>query len=207
MTPKMGDFTDLIGVGGAACLDFINTVSGRETAAAFDRLGAYGDVAEWARATGLIPSRAARDLKHAAKRAPDRAQDCFAQAIALRDALYRVGVGVVRDAVAPPDLAALSDRLFPLIAASGFRTEGNGRISLTPQGTAPNLWMPLWFVAWSAFDVFTGDEHERLRQCDNSGCTWLFLDRSKNRSRRWCSMDQCGAIVKARVYRARRRAR
>lgn len=202
-----GDFSDLVGIGGAACLDFANTISGRGTAAEFDRLENYRDLPVWACAARLISKLEARQLEETAARAPRQAEDCFAHATALREALYRVGVRATNGARAPSDVAELSRLLFPLIATSGFEAEASGRLRLAPLGSHMTLYQPLWLVAWSGFELFTGDEQERLRQCENDGCTWLFLDRSKNLSRRWCSMNLCGAIVKARQYRARRRAR
>ena len=47
---------------------------------------------------------------------------------------------------------------------------------------------------------------ERLKACPREDCEWAFFDRSKNRSGRWCSMDSCGNIEKARAFRERRRA-
>ena len=47
---------------------------------------------------------------------------------------------------------------------------------------------------------------ERLKACPLEGCLWAFYDRSKNRSRRWCSMDVCGNVAKARAYRQRHAA-
>lgn len=44
----------------------------------------------------------------------------------------------------------------------------------------------------------------RLKACANGGCTWVFYDRSKNRSGEWCSMAVCGNRTKTRAYRRRR---
>ncbi|MGH3665303.1 MAG: CGNR zinc finger domain-containing protein [Egibacteraceae bacterium] len=46
----------------------------------------------------------------------------------------------------------------------------------------------------------------RLKSCANDSCRWLFYDRSKNRSGKWCTMNVCGDILNARAYRARRRS-
>jgi predicted RNA-binding Zn ribbon-like protein len=45
----------------------------------------------------------------------------------------------------------------------------------------------------------------RLKACRAGDCQWAFLDRSKNHSRTWCSMDVCGNRRKTARYRARRR--
>jgi hypothetical protein len=52
-------------------------------------------------------------------------------------------------------------------------------------------------------DLLTSPDVARVRECDASNCAWLFLDRSKNRTRRWCDMKVCGNRDKARRYRAR----
>jgi predicted RNA-binding Zn ribbon-like protein len=46
---------------------------------------------------------------------------------------------------------------------------------------------------------------ERLKACPREECEWAFYDRSKNRSGRWCKMEVCGNLAKARAFRERRR--
>ena len=65
-----------------------------------------------------------------------------------------------------------------------------------------DLERPLWPLAAAAVDLLRSGPLDRLKQC--ADCPWLFLDTSRNRSRRWCSMDDCGARAKMRTYRARR---
>jgi predicted RNA-binding Zn ribbon-like protein len=65
----------------------------------------------------------------------------------------------------------------------------------------------LWPLAWSAADLLTSAGLARVRQCARSeGCDWLFVDTSKNGSRRWCSMNLCGSRDKGRRYYRRKRA-
>ena len=45
----------------------------------------------------------------------------------------------------------------------------------------------------------------RLKACPRDTCYWAFYDHSKNRSGRWCKMEDCGNIEKARAFRARKR--
>ena len=44
---------------------------------------------------------------------------------------------------------------------------------------------------------------ERFKACPRDVCRWAFYDRSKNRSKKWCDMDSCGNVEKARSYRKR----
>lgn len=60
------------------------------------------------------------------------------------------------------------------------------------------------FFASSAVELMTGPELDRVKQCP--GCGWLFVDTSRNRSRRWCSMDMCGGRDKALRHYRRQRA-
>ena len=60
-------------------------------------------------------------------------------------------------------------------------------------------------IADAAAELLESTELERLKAC--GGCGWFFLDRSKNRSRRWCSMNTCGASAKAKTYYRRRNSR
>jgi predicted RNA-binding Zn ribbon-like protein len=67
------------------------------------------------------------------------------------------------------------------------------------------LMAPLRPIARSAAELLTSDDLARVRECDGAACTWLFLDQSRNRSRRWCSMESCGNRAKARRHYHRNR--
>jgi predicted RNA-binding Zn ribbon-like protein len=55
-------------------------------------------------------------------------------------------------------------------------------------------------IVWSAAELMRGGEIERIKVCSNHTCGWLFVDRSKNRSRRWCQMSDCGNNEKSRRF-------
>ena len=76
--------------------------------------------------------------------------------------------------------------------------------SLPADGDA--LERPLWEVACSAADLLTSPELDRVKECASTTCEWVFLDRSKNRSRRWCDMSDCGNRAKARRFHAKKQA-
>ena len=79
-------------------------------------------------------------------------------------------------------------------AGFGWRVEGS-RLTNAPALLAPAL--------WSAGDLLTGPQLARVRECANDKCLWLFLDESKNGTRRWCSMSACGNRAKAHRHYAR----
>jgi predicted RNA-binding Zn ribbon-like protein len=68
---------------------------------------------------------------------------------------------------------------------------------------ASDLRLPIWLICRSAVEVFLRVPFPRIKECP--ACGWLFLDRSKNMARRWCSMATCGSIDKSLRYYYRRR--
>ncbi|MGH2700601.1 MAG: CGNR zinc finger domain-containing protein, partial [Actinomycetota bacterium] len=62
----------------------------------------------------------------------------------------------------------------------------------------------LWPVVQAAIELLTSDALQRVKRCGR--CSWLFLDATKNRSRRWCSMEGCGTNEKSQRFVERRRA-
>lgn len=196
-------------VGGALCFDFTNTLDGRGGAGAniIEYLRDYSDLVAWGRHTHILTDAEAAQLYAAAARHPDEAAAVFRRAIDLRETLYRLFVAVAHDRdSAPADLAALNDAL-----AEAMR---HAHISQTPQGfvwdwldVAPTvLARTLWPVARSAAEVLTSQAVQRVRECPGSDCGWLFVDTSKNHSRRWCDMDSCGNRAKARRHYTRKRS-
>jgi predicted RNA-binding Zn ribbon-like protein len=69
------------------------------------------------------------------------------------------------------------------------------------RGSDPAL--PVWALALSASELMTSEAADRVRACNNPECRWLFLDTSKNHTRRWCDMKVCGNRMKARRFKAR----
>ena len=168
--------------GGDLALDFANTVEGDPPR--IDHLSDYADLVTWARRAGVLPANV-------------RPEGDLASARELRDAIYGVfgAVDRRRQAAAPRAEDPLGRH-----ADGGHRGHDRGR-RLGVVGRHPDR--PLWPIAVAAVDLLRSDKLGRLKRCAN--CNWLFLDRSRNGSRRWCSMDECGVHTKMRRYRASRR--
>jgi predicted RNA-binding Zn ribbon-like protein len=192
--------------GGALCLDFANTWSDRgrpET----DRLHGYPDLLAFARQAGLLTGGEEKRLSARAHREPRPAAVALARSRDLREGLYRIFSAVAASrAPAAADLERLNAALPETLGRLRLARRGPGYVWTW---NAPHeTWeAPLWPILRSAAELLTSDERQRVRECAGSDCTWLFLDRSRNRLRRWCSMDTCGNRAKAqRHYRRRRRA-
>jgi predicted RNA-binding Zn ribbon-like protein len=183
-------------VGGDPALDLVNTTG---DARVDDPLAGYGEFAAWGARAGAIDEATAGRLAALGRERPAEAAAALAEARDLRAAADAVFRPLAAGSEPPP--AALAR-----LVAEGAAAAGRAR--LVPAGDGftyawegDDLARPLWPLAAAAVDLLRAGPLDRLKQCD--GCPWLFLDTSRNRSRRWCSMEVCGAHTKMRRYRAR----
>ena len=200
------DIATLERLGGDPALDFANTLGGlREGPWDDEWLHTYGDVVAWARHGGLIGDGEAARLLDRAGAHPRAAAAAFRRAIALREQIHRVMAALAAGATpAPEDLDALRAAQRNALAHATLALRAPRRADWAWDRAGDDLDRPLWPVAQAAIDLLRSERLGRLKQCAN--CRWLFLDASRNASRRWCSMAHCGIDAKVRATRARRRA-
>jgi predicted RNA-binding Zn ribbon-like protein len=192
-------------VGGRVCLDFANTIEGRAGAQAREYLCSYTDLVTWSRVVGLLPHAAAQGLLVAAAAQPATAARILTSARGLREAIYSVFAAVAaRQDPGSTAVAALNQAMTMALAhVQVVRIADQFGWAWREQAAA--LDGMLWPVACSAAVFLTSPDVERVRECPGDDCNWLFVDDSRNRRRRWCSMQMCGDKVKARRYYARQR--
>jgi predicted RNA-binding Zn ribbon-like protein len=192
-------------VGGHLCLDFANTVSSRTEVPRRDYFPTYGELVAWGQHVGILTDDEAKALLHNAACHPDLAATVLERAITLRETIYRVFSTIAGNREpAKYDLAVLNTVLREALSRLEIRLAVNG-FEWAWVLVKEDLDRMLWPVARSAADLLISKDHSRVRRCAGEGCDWLFVDSSKNRSRRWCMMGVCGSRVKARRYYRRRR--
>jgi predicted RNA-binding Zn ribbon-like protein len=193
--------------GGALCLDLANTVSERSTVPV-DRLASYDDLLDWAEQSGTWPPATVAGLRRRAAVEPAAAAGALAAAREIREAVFRVFSALASGAPPPADdLARLDRALGPALARLGLAPgEGEGEAARWRWRAPVGLADVLAPVVRSAAELLTSGDAARVRECAADDCRWLFLDRSRNRSRRWCDMAQCGNRAKARRHYRRRQA-
>jgi len=205
-------------VGGRLCLDFLNTVDGRKSNSPRseshlvnsqvlrDKLGEYSDLVEWSRHAGIVTTTEAERLIQASKRNAREAKHVLDRAIALREALYRIFKSTLISRRPPAvDLETLNDELR---RARTHERLAHGAHGFTWEWVDSEVVLDqmLWSIAQSAAVLLTSGDLSRLRECCGEDCGWLFEDTSRNRSRQWCDMQDCGNVAKVRRYRTRLRS-
>lgn len=192
-------------IGGRLCLDFANTLSGTR-ARPKEKLLSYQDLLTWGRQARILTDQEAGHLAEESRRRPEDAARTLAHAIKIREVIFRIFLSIAAGGTPEhADLAMLNDAL--------SRALGHLRVSKPATGFVWE-WAPdrealdrvLWPVVQSAADVLHSGEVARVGRCGGKDCDWLFLDMSRNHSRRWCDMGDCGNRAKARRHYERMKA-
>ena len=194
-------------ISGELCLDFANTLGNRtDPERRAEHLNGYDDLVIWAEQSGTLSPADAERLRTIAGRRPQLAARTFTRAIALREAIYDVGSAQAAgrsipagslDAISREAAIAATHRRFGYQPRTGFGWEW--------EAAEDALDRPIWPIAPSATDLLTSPRIEFLRECALETCGWLFLDTSRNRTRRWCDMRTCGNRAKVRRFYQRAR--
>jgi predicted RNA-binding Zn ribbon-like protein len=170
------------------CIAFANSVGARRAAQPTEYLKTPDDLAKWLDQRGLAHLAPTEDFRR--------------RAIALRESIYHVFSPLA--AGVEPDQAAfevLNEHLSRALA----------QVRISRDGWTWHVSDPgerfLMLVALSAAEILTSERVARVRECADEECGWLFIDASKNRSRRWCSMSDCGNLAKARRFQAKKRGK
>jgi predicted RNA-binding Zn ribbon-like protein len=182
-------------------LDFVNpVVAGSESDYFFS---SYERLIDWGVAAGTISQAQAAVLLQAAARAAGPTQRMFEHARRIRAALDAALRAAANGQDMKPYRADLNDMMGSALAHRRLALRGRQLAWDWPFET--DLGSVFWPVIPAAVDLLMSAELARLKIC--GGCGWLFLDSSKNHSRRWCRMSDCGNLAKVRSHRERGRAR
>ena len=204
-------------VGGHPALDLVNTVTPRVPGRldVYDFLRWPAELLAWSLRIELVDPAEGEAIAAVWQSAPDLAAKALRATGEIREAAYRVLAPRAAYAVPVPTETGQESTYELLMlrwAAAAARSmlvakaAGPGVADLRV-GTAPALMIPDRLV-FATVDLVRSVELRLLRTCpvDEGGCGWLFLDRSRNRSRRWCAMEDCGTRAKIRKLSERRRA-
>ena len=182
------------------CLDFVNTLDNRLNEDIHENLNSYDDLVAWSKQAGLVTDAAAEQLLEEARRHPEEAREILLRARDSREVMYRIFLTLAEGGhPAEADLYALNAALTRTMVHARIVPHDGGFV-WGWQDEERELDSLLWPVIRSAADLLTSSELEGVRVCAAEDCSWLFLDTSKNHTRRWCSMKSCGNRAKARRH-------
>jgi predicted RNA-binding Zn ribbon-like protein len=191
-------------VAGHVALDLVNTLDNRfcETGPE-ELLGSYDDLLRFASQSGLLTKRQARKLKRLGA-SQAKCAEVLREVKELREALAAIAYAQLDG----KDLSAAA-----LLILEGYFKQASFHRHLTADQLRP-VWSwrgldcqvaaPVWLLAQATVDFLPSDRSSQLRCCASETCRWLFLDTSKNQTRRWCDMKVCGNRMKARRFYARK---
>jgi predicted RNA-binding Zn ribbon-like protein len=189
---------------GDLCLDFANTMNWHASQHPIEGLPGYTDLLMWGKAAGLLNPESEKRLQEIAREKPGKSDEYHRYAIQVREAIYRIfSHHYAGQPIPPDDLVLLNSIVREAMAHRQLVQSGNEfQWSWSPDIDGINL--IIWPVAFSAAHLLASPTAARVRECeDDRGCGYLFIDQSKNHSRRWCSMESCGNRAKARRHYSR----
>jgi predicted RNA-binding Zn ribbon-like protein len=200
----MREWLDKAFVGDNIVLDFLNTGGGDTKARDCERLETFSDVVTWARAGHVVDDGEGASLADLAKRWPVIAEERLAELTRHRETLYRfITVPMNGAPVLEADRVAVEHgiraafvcaRLVPHVPGQAAWQVGVGEAGLS---------LVKFRLDLAASALLTDPVSQNIRQCEM--CSWLFLDASVTKRRRWCSMAACGNRAKAQRHYHRNR--
>ena len=176
--------------GGLLCLDFTNTVSSRSDVKSEEYLRSWSDYVLWVRRLEVLPDA---EFKVWQKMPPGDMDEVRA----LREAIFELfDYHAKNGKIHPAHLDTLNAFLHEVYMYTCIKLTDNG----LQRGIFKKTYLekPLWLIALSAETLLLSDRLPRVKACDS--CGWLFLDTSKNGTRRWCNMHTCGSQIKAKAW-------
>ena len=187
-------------LGGRLCLDFANTADWHDSDHPVEFLTSYSELVLWSKHAGILTEKQAERLLKDASYSLKDASAVLKRAIALREAVYRIFSTISHENMPKEDdLATFNTELSKAMARSQIIVEAD-EFGWNWTGGEDEIDQMLWPVVHDAARLLTSKERYRVGKCVDDKCGWLFLDTSRNRSRRWCSMKDCGNRAKARRH-------
>jgi predicted RNA-binding Zn ribbon-like protein len=187
-------------IGGALCLDFTNTASWEADRQTAEHLNDFSDLVRWCTEAALVRQAPAAALVEELEEDTADAAAILAKAKDLRATLYRIFIALSRrEFPASGDLQLLNEALAQTPLRLEVRREKDQFLSERTAGGTKFAKL-LGPVVWSAAELLTSGKIDQVKCCASETCGWLFFDNTKNHSRRWCDMADCGSHEKAKRY-------
>ena len=183
-------------IGGELCLDFVNTIHEYGAADPREELESFEDLVAFANRAGTISVRDAGILQRKAAKSPKEAKQLLTTAREFRDSLYRIFSAVNAKREPSDQDWSLLNRLVSRVYRNVAIDKKGRNVFWTWREKESSLDRVLSPIVRSAAELLTSVKKRLVHECSSETCTWLFLDLSKNQTRRWCDMKKCGNRAK-----------
>jgi predicted RNA-binding Zn ribbon-like protein len=182
-------------------IKFVNTVAWRLRDPVEDRAASPEAMLKWLIGAGLADRRTALRIGARLRQFPREARSFLKDAAELREAIYELFIARIDARKADPAAAEILNANLVRSGCGVGLASSQRKLRWQPSSrrVAPQQFLKP--VAWSAVNLLMGPRAQKIRQCeDERGCGWLFIDESRARNRRWCSMGDCGNLAKSRRH-------
>jgi predicted RNA-binding Zn ribbon-like protein len=190
-------------VGGHSAVDLVNTrpvLAGRST----ELLADPRDLATWLGAAGLASPVEARTLARGWSGREGR--EVLARTIDYREILRSAFQAIADGRPFPARVVTATNRLLRSLYVRFALAEEGDVFALRTEAQIVDPDHALGILARSVADLLVTHDPSRLRRCANPECVLFFLDLTRSRTRRWCSMAICGNRAKQQSFQRRLRA-
>ena len=167
-------------------------------------LAAYGDLIAFVRQAGALDAADARRLARAGGGGRAEAAAVLERARALRESLHGIFAALAAGRRPPAEALSGLNAELGIALAHACVSLRDGAYALAWKDPAAALDRPLWPIARSAMELLLELDPDRIGECESETCGFLFLDTTRNRSRRWCDTRICGNRARVRRHRRRR---
>ncbi|WP_347924127.1 CGNR zinc finger domain-containing protein [Pontimicrobium sp. SW4] len=182
--------------GNHLCLNFINTIFDRHASEIRDLITSREDWVAWLKKVNLI-DKDFEDFKETKFE--------LSNIVETRELFYRLFKAIqLKKVVLKKDLKQFEALLLKKQRSIKLSVL-NGKPFQETVLNDKNLNDYLLPIIQTAYELFMSDKINRIKMCNH--CGWLYLDISKNNSRKWCSMDTCGSQLKAKRYYRNKKAK
>jgi predicted RNA-binding Zn ribbon-like protein len=185
-------------LGGDLSLDFVNTVHDRHEEPLRNLLQNYLDLVTWVFTANAINDSQKEKLLQKGQDNQTKANQVYKDSLQLREAFYDLILNLISQDETSSANIQLINQWLSRVFSNLELTQLNGRFVLDWNAENFGLESVLWPIIRAFADLVTYEDNTRIKQCPN--CGYLFVDNSKNKSRRWCSMEICGNRVKAQRF-------
>ena len=190
--------------GGWLCLDFANTIYNRKSRISEDYLSSYHSILTWTRKVNCLEDDEIGVLSRLAKMNPGMAEAGQIEIQMARESLFMIFQSITKGLKpAGSEISQFNRNLSQSMSMLRLRMNENYTAKWTWEPGDSSLLLPLFPIYKSAYDLLTSNFLQKVKECPS--CSWLFLDSTKNRSRKWCDMQSCGSSAKARRYYLRKK--